>query len=256
SVIMLRQAQLNPWGSRKGLLVLRGVIGTGALFCVFAALAQLPLAPATVLQYLQPTFTALLAWLLLKETVGATVLGAAVLGWLAVVILSSPSELMGLLGPAGTALLGQSGAGLPLSGVVLAIAGALLSACAYVSVRALGRTEHPLVIVFYFPLVGLVMTAPLVLLQPVMPSGWEVLALVGVGLFTQLGQIGITKGLLGMPAARATAMSYVQVPLAALWGWLWFQEPLDPDTATAAALVLLATLLSLRRSHPSRAVGR
>jgi drug/metabolite transporter (DMT)-like permease len=104
--------------------------------------------------------------------------------------------------------------------------------------------------------VGLVMTAPLVLLQPVMPSGWEVLALVGVGLFTQLGQIGITKGLLGMPAARATAMSYVQVPLAALWGWLWFQEPLDPDTATAAALVLLATLLSLRRSHPSRAVGR
>ncbi|MEN9768099.1 MAG: hypothetical protein RLZZ32_2059 [Cyanobacteriota bacterium] len=256
SVIMLRQAQLNPWGSRKGLLVLRGVIGTGALFCVFAALAQLPLAPATVLQYLQPTFTALLAWLLLKETVGATVLGAAVLGWLAVVILSSPSELMGLLGPAGTALLGQSGVGLPLSGVVLAIAGALLSACAYVSVRALGRTEHPLVIVFYFPLVGLVMTAPLVLLQPVMPSGWEVLALVGVGLFTQLGQIGITKGLLGMPAARATAMSYVQVPLAALWGWLWFQEPLDPDTATAAALVLLATLLSLRRSHPSRAVGR
>jgi drug/metabolite transporter (DMT)-like permease len=209
-----------------------------------------------VLQYLQPTFTALLACLLLKETVGATVLGAAVLGWLAVVILSSPSELMGLLGPAGTALLGQSGAGLPLSGVVLAIAGALLSACAYVSVRALGRTEHPLVIVFYFPLVGLVMTAPLVLLQPVMPSGGEVLALVGVGLFTQLGQIGITKGLLGMPAARATAMSYVQVPLAALWGWLWFQEPLDPDTATAAALVLLATLLSLRRSHPSRAVGR
>ena len=244
SIVMLRQAQLNPWGHRRVLLVLRGVIGTGALLCVFAALAQLPLAAATVLQYLQPTFTALLAWLLLGERVGPRILLAALLGWLAVVVLSNPMELAALLGAAATPL--------PAAGVLLAIAGAVLSACAYVSVRALGRTEHPLVIVFYFPLVGLVLTTPLVLLQPVWPTAWEALALVGVGLFTQLGQLGVTNGLLGLPAARATALSYGQVPLAALWGWLFFSEALDPDTALAAALVLAATLLSLRR----RAAGR
>ena len=255
SVAMLRQAGLNPWGERRGLLVLRGVIGTGALLCVFAALAQLPLAPATVLQYLQPTFTAVLAWLVLRERIGLRMLLAALLGWLAVLALSNPNELMALLGPLGR-WLGQWQQPLPWEGVLLAIAGALLSACAYVSVRALGRTEHPLVIVFYFPLVGLVLTLPLVALQPVWPTAWEVLALVGVGLFTQLGQIGVTKGLLGMPAGRATAMSYGQVPLAALWGWWFFREPLDPDTAVAAGLVLAATLLSLRRSPPSRAADR
>ena len=252
SIAMLKQAGLNPWGQRRGLLVLRGVIGTGALLCVFAALAQLPLAPATVLQYLQPTFTALLAWLLLRERVGPRVLLAALLGWLAVVLLSNPSELMELLGPIASGWLEGSAAPLPLGGVLLAIAGALLSACAYVSVRALGRTEHPLVIVFYFPLVGLVLTAPLVLLQPVWPTAWEALALVGVGLFTQLGQLGVTNGLLGMPAARATALSYGQVPLAALWGWWFFGEALDPDTTLAMALVLAATLLSLRRSAKDR----
>ncbi|MBU6353960.1 MAG: DMT family transporter [Cyanobacteria bacterium REEB498] len=255
SVVMLRQAGLEPWGERRGLLVLRGVIGTGALLCVFAALAQLPLAPATVLQYLQPTFTAVLAWLVLRERIGLRMLLAALLGWLAVLALSNPQELMGLLGPLGT-WLGQRQQPLPWGGVLLAIAGALLSACAYVSVRALGRTEHPLVIVFYFPLVGLVLTLPLVALQPVWPTAWEALALVGVGLFTQLGQIGVTKGLLGMPAGRATAMSYGQVPLAALWGWWFFREPLDPDTAVAAGLVLAATLLSLRRSRPSGAGDR
>ncbi|MBM5788545.1 MAG: DMT family transporter [Vulcanococcus sp.] len=255
SVVMLRQAGLEPWGERRGLLVLRGVIGTGALLCVFAALAQLPLAPATVLQYLQPTFTAVLAWLVLRERIGLRMLLAALLGWLAVLALSNPQELMGLLGPLG-AWLGQRQQPLPWGGVLLAIAGALLSACAYVSVRALGRTEHPLVIVFYFPLVGLVLTLPLVALQPVWPTAWEALALVGVGLFTQLGQIGVTKGLLGMPAGRATAMSYGQVPLAALWGWWFFREPLDPDTAVAAGLVLAATLLSLRRSRPSGAGDR
>ena len=250
SVAMLRQAGLNPWGERRGLLVLRGVIGTGALLCVFAALAQLPLAPATVLQYLQPTFTALLAWWLLRERVGPRILLAALLGWLAVVVLSNPTELAGLLGPLAKLLLGTEARPLPLAGVLLAIGGAVLSACAYVSVRALGRTEHPLVIVFYFPLVGLALTAPLVALQPVWPTAWEALALVGVGLFTQLGQLGVTNGLLGMPAARATALSYGQVPLAALWGWLFFQEALDPDTALAAGLVLAATLLSLKRSRP------
>jgi drug/metabolite transporter (DMT)-like permease len=246
SIVMLRQAGLEPWGQRRGLLVLRGVIGTGALLCVFAALAQLPLAAATVLQYLQPTFTALLAWLLLRERVGVRVVLAALLGWLAVVVLSNPAELSGLVGALG----GETA--LPLAGVLWALGGALLSACAYVSVRALGRSEHPLVIVFYFPLVGLVLTLPLVALQPVWPTAWEALALLGVGLFTQLGQIGVTKGLLGMPAARATAMSYGQVPLAALWGWLFFHEALDPDTTLAAGLVLAATLLSVRRSAAGR----
>ena len=184
--------------------------------------------------------------MLLKERLGAKVWIAALLGWIAVVILSNPMELASLLGPLGGGWIGVQANPLPWPGVLLALAGAILSACAYVSVRALGRTEHPLVIVFYFPLVGLLLTAPLVLLEPVWPSAWELLALVGVGLFTQLGQIGITKGLLGMPAARATAMSYGQVPLAALWGWLLFQEPLDPDTTTAALLVLAATLLSLK----------
>jgi len=248
SLAMLRQAGLNPWGQRRGLLVLRGVIGTAALLCVFAALALLPLAPATVLQYLQPTFTALLAWLLLRERIGLRMVLAALLGMLAVVVLCSPQELSGLLGRGGPAL--------PLAGIALAIAGALLSACAYVSVRALGRSEHPLVIVFYFPLVGLVLTLPAVLLQPVWPSPSQALALLGVGLFTQLGQIGITRGLLGMPAGRATAMSYGQVPLAALWGWWFFREPLDPDTALAGGLVLAATLLSLRRAPRGAAGGR
>ncbi|NBW62477.1 MAG: hypothetical protein EBR33_04600 [Synechococcaceae bacterium WB4_1_0192] len=190
SVLMLRQAGLSPWGNRRWLLVLRGAIGTGALLCVFAALEQLPLAPATVLQYLQPTITALLAWLLLKERLGGRIILAALLGWLAVVLLSSPAELSGLLGPLAGTLLGHSSMPLPLTGVLLALGGAVLSACAYVSVRALGRSEHPLVIVFYFPLVGLVLTLPAVIAEPVLPSMREALALVGVGLFTQLGQIG------------------------------------------------------------------
>jgi len=49
---LLWAAGVGPWGQRRGLLALRGITGSLALFCVYAALAVLPLATATLLQYL------------------------------------------------------------------------------------------------------------------------------------------------------------------------------------------------------------
>ena len=156
---------------------------------------------------------------------------------------------------AGLAALDLAHGGLPQAAVLLAVAGALLTALAYVSVRALGRSEHPLVVIFYFPLVGLVLTLPLVAANPIVPTGPELVALVGVGLFTQLGQLGLTKGLMGLPAARATALSYVQVPLASLWGLWFFHDRPSPDSLLAALLVLAATVISLR-SRPVAATDQ
>jgi drug/metabolite transporter (DMT)-like permease len=243
---LLRRAGIDPWGRRRGLLLWRGAIGTVALACVYAALATLPLASATVLQYLYPTFTALLAWLVLGERIGGRVGAAMLLGWAGVLLVAQPAQLFS----GGTPL-----APLP---VLVAVAGALTTAIAYVSVRSLGRSEHPLVIVFYFPLVAVPLSLPFVVLDPVVPTPTELLWLLGVGLFTQLGQVSLTRGLTALPAARATAISYVQVVFAGAWGWLLFEEGIDPATIGGAALVLLATLISLssRRSDLEGAADR
>jgi drug/metabolite transporter (DMT)-like permease len=186
SLWLLRLARLSPWGERRGLLVLRGVLGTAALYCVYGAIQALPLGAATVIQYLHPTFTALLAWLLLGERLSARILVAIGLGWLGVWLLTHPLRLDpshfpaphwmnphgvaphwvapqvgGLpLGPlplpglppehlqpgadqTGLAAAQLAQGGLPQAGVLLAVAGALLTALAYVSVRALGRSEDP-----------------------------------------------------------------------------------------------------------------
>jgi drug/metabolite transporter (DMT)-like permease len=91
-----------------------------------------------------------------------------------------------------------------------------------------------------------------VLAQPIVPNGSELLWLVGVGLFTQMGQIGVTRGLMGLPAARATAIGYGQVPIAALLGVLLLGETIPTNLWLAAILVLAATLLSIRRQRPIR----
>ena len=119
------------------------------------------------------------------------------------------------------------------------------SALAYVSVRKLSTTEHPLVIILYFPLVSIPLTLPAVLQNGVWPSpgdwGW----LLGVGILTQLGQIWVTQGLSRLPAARATSLNYVQVLFAAGWGWIWFNESITAFTCMGAALVLSASFISL-----------
>lgn len=225
---MLRAAGLSPWGQRRWLLALRGLIGSIALACVFGALTLLPLATATVLQYLYPTLSAVAGWRWLGERLGRRLLLAIPLGWLGVWLVCAPP------GAAASAL-----------GVLLALAGAGLTALAYVSVRELGRTEPALVIMLWFPLTSLPLSLPFVALDPVLPQGAEWLWLLGVGVFTQLGQMGLTWGLVRLPVAPATALGYAQVPFAALWGWLWFAEDLAPATALGAGLILAATLLSL-----------
>ena len=237
---LLHRAGIPAWGKRRWLLIWRGVIGTAALLCVYAALAALPLAAATVLQYLYPPFTALLAWLMLGEPIGKRVLAAMALGWLGVLLVAQPAGLL------------QGGATLALVPVLIAVAGALFTAFAYVSVRSLGTSEHPLVIVFYFPLVALPLSLPLVALNPVLPTPAELLWLVGVGVFTQLGQVYLTRSLTALPAARATAISYVQVLFAGGWGWLLFGESIDSWTIAGAGLVLAATLVSLSHSQQQK----
>ena len=237
---LLHRAGIPAWGKRRWLLIWRGAIGTAALVCVYAALAALPLAAATVLQYLYPPFTALLAWLMLGEPIGKRVLAAMALGWLGVLLVAQPAGLL------------QGGATLALVPVLIAVAGALFTAFAYVSVRSLGTSEHPLVIVFYFPLVALPLSLPLVALNPVLPTPVELLWLVGVGVFTQLGQVYLTRSLTALPAARATAISYVQVLFAGGWGWLLFGESIDNWTIAGAGLVLAATLVSLSHSQQQK----
>jgi len=231
SWLLLRRRGLSPWGTHRGLLFLRGLLGGLALACVFYSVTVLPLADATVLQYLYPTFTALLAALILGERAGRGVLVASIVSLAGVVMVSKPSVLLGTTAPA-----------LDPVHVAVAIAGAVLTALAYIDVKRLASLEHPLVIVFWFPLVTVPLTVPTLIGSFVWPQGIEWLWLLGVGVCTQAGQVLFTSGLLYESATRATALTYLQVVFAAMWGALFFGEVPDATTALGAMLVVSGAL--------------
>jgi drug/metabolite transporter (DMT)-like permease len=230
SYALLRQARLYPWGRNKRLLIGRGVFGFVALSLYYFSVVNLPLADASVIQYTNPVWVVLLAALLLGERAGigqVLVLAACLAG---VLLITQPSFLFG------------GDARLPPLYVGLALFGAFCSACAYVTIRKL-TDEHPLVIVFYLPLITVIGTVPLIGPAALWPTPFEWLVLAGIGVTTQIAQIYMTRGLQLEPAGRATAVGYLQIVFAGLWGALFFAEYPDAWSLTGAVLIIGSTLL-------------
>jgi len=237
SYVMVRRAELAPWGNERGRLVVRGVVGFGGLTCYYAALAHLPLAEATTIQNTTPLLTALLAWWILHERVGWSTAIAIAFGIAGVSLIVSPS-----------------GSGVDPVGLVFAFGAAGCSAIAYVTVRQLARTEHPLVIVFYFPLVATPLAIPWAVVDWVTPTGTEWLLLVGIGITTQVGQVFLTMGLMTERAGRATSVGYLQVIFAMAWQSLLFDDPPTITTLVGAALIVAGTLAVASVGKGERAI--
>ncbi|TMQ17630.1 MAG: DMT family transporter [Deltaproteobacteria bacterium] len=237
SYAMVRRAGLSPWGNQRMSLVLRGVLGFGGLTCYYIALSRLPLADATTLQNVTPVLTAVLAWWLIGEPISGSTAAAIAFGIAGVALIIRPS-------------------GDPLDpvGIGVAMGAVVCSSFAYVTVRKLGRTEHPLVIVFYFPLVATPLTLPWMLSAFVMPRPLDWLLLLGLGIATQIGQVFLTKALMIESASRATTVGYLQVAFAMVWQLLVFGDLPTPWTIAGAGLILGGTLLVAQM--PSWLAGR
>lgn len=230
----IRRKRIATFGIRKGLLFMRGLVGSLTLVCVYYAITQLPLAEATVLQYLYPVITAALALFFLNEKLHWTLVLSIILSFSGVLLIVRPDFLFGDLAPE-----------LSYLAVLAGLSGAFGSAVAYVLVRKLSQTEDSSVIVFYFPLIALPFSLLLLGDDFVVPSLKACGILLMVGIFTQIGQICLTKALQAETAGRATAFSYAQVVFATLFGWALFDEVPDFWFVCGAVLILSGTLVNL-----------
>lgn len=236
SYLAVRWIGKSPWGDNKALLTLRGLLGFGGLSCFYFALTKLPLADATVIQYTNPVITALLAALFLDESLGGAEVLGALLSLGGVTLIAKPSFLF------------SDTAGLSLLYVGVALMGALFSAAAYTVVRKLRETEHPFVVVFYFPLIatlGSIPTAAATNATWPTPLEWVYL-IIGIGFSAQIAQILLTQGLHKERAGRAMAMTYLQIVFAAIWGMFFFQEFPGLLSILGALLVISGTIVVAR----------
>ncbi|MGH7541960.1 MAG: DMT family transporter [Gemmatimonadota bacterium] len=238
----LRAAGISPWGTRKGLLTIRGILGFAALSAFFYVVVHLPLADATVIHYTNPVFTSVIAALVLAEPIRARDAASLLFSLAGVILIARPGFLFG-----------DGASGLDARAVGVALAGAVLSAAAYVVVRRLGQTEHHLVIVHYFAIVTTILAIPTAAPALVWPSPLAWLGLLGVGIATHIAQVLMTRGLALEPAGRAMTAGYVQIVFAAVWGLAFFGEVPDPAAGIGALLIIGSTWALGRGAGSARA---
>ncbi|WP_404974119.1 DMT family transporter [Vibrio campbellii] len=237
SYLDVKRKGISVWGNNKPLLFARGAVGTMALMCVYYSVTTLPLAEATIFQYIHPVFTALLAVFFLKERIQSSTFICIALCLLGVYAMVRPET-----GP-------DAEHALPMFSVMIAILGAFGSSIAYVIVRKLSQTEDSSVIIFYFPLVALPASILLIGDQFVMPDLYLTMMLVLVGVFTQIGQLGLTKAMQTQEAGKASAYSYVQIIFSVVLGIVFFGELPSAWTYLGGALIVAGALINVFGQH-------
>ena len=238
--LLLLKNHINPWGEQKRLLLIRGFLGTIALFCIFKALTILPIATATVIQYIYPTFTVIFAYFILKEYVFKRIVFSVIIGWLGIILVTQPEWKT------------TSNSIETLIAIAIAILGALMTSLAYICVRKLSEKENPLVIIYYFPLVSIPISLTLIINNFVLPTGTDWIWILGIGFFTQIGQLCITEGLRLIPAGQATSLNYSQVIFSSIGGVFLFQEALTSEIFLGGLCVLISTIISMNTIRNSQ----
>tara|TARA_B100001741_G_C16554711_1_gene601750 strand:+ start:5882 stop:6715 length:834 start_codon:yes stop_codon:yes gene_type:complete len=227
SVAMLQKLAIPLLGNNKKILLMRGVFGTTALLLFFYTLQNIPLASAVTLQYLSPIFTALFAAIFLKEKM-------QIKQWLYFGI----SFI-------GVALIKGFDERISLTFMLIGICSAMLSGMAYTCIRKLKDTEHPVVVVLYFPLVAIPIMSVLSYLNWVTPKSTDWLYLVLMGLFTQIAQILMTRGIQSGIANKMISLKYVGTIYALGIGYILFGESYGILSLLGIAMVIFGVVLNL-----------
>lgn len=207
----------------------RCVIGLMSMLCGFWAISQLPLAQAVSLSYSTPLFVTIGAVFALGETVRARRWSAVLIGFLGVMLIVRPGFVA--LTP----------------GVLAALMGAFLSAGTAISIKYLSRTEQPDAIVLMTTLLWVPLSLPAALWVWEWPSaaGWLWVAITGA--LGTAGHMLWTRAFRLGEISALTPISFMQLPIVAIAGFLLFGESIDRWTVAGALVIFGANAYIAQR---------
>lgn len=218
-VLRARGISFRPGG--PVLLGARSLFGIAGMLAYFIAVENMPLAEAVTINKLSPFFVLILSWLFLGERLKKIQILAVFLGFAGVIVILKPVSIPITL-PAGFAILS-----------------ALFAGSAYTTLRALRKTDRPLLVVFWFSAATTLFFLPFVILGRVIPDLRSLVFLVCIGLSGTAGQLLMTKAYRCAPGGEVAIYGYLSVLFSMLWQILIFDSVPDAAVFTGAGLILI-----------------
>jgi len=235
-VFVLGKRDILVIQSKPAAIGVRAVVGAISLITTFAAYSLMPMAETTVLLFTASLFIPVLGVIFLHEKVGPYRWAAVAIGFIGVVIMTSPAGSVNGLG------------------VTVALIAALMHATLQIILRYLGKFERPETVAFYFLVIGTLVTALPLPFVAVIPTVAELPLLLGLGLSGAAAQWLLSVAFRNAPAAIVTVFNYSGIVWATFFGWLiWNDWPL-PAVLAGAAVVIASNGLVIWRESRTRTI--
>ncbi|MSP88271.1 MAG: DMT family transporter [Alphaproteobacteria bacterium] len=229
-----------PWIVRSGPQILaterlgqhfvRAVFGALGMWCWVFGVKYLSLATFTAISFTRPLWMPFTAWLMLGERVNKRRGFLILFGFAGVLIAARPDMVLDVV-------------------VLVAILGGALSSVTMAQVKQLTATEPSVRIVFYSSVFGTLLGLPFAIADWATPSLVQLAWLALSAITAAAGQYCVARAATIGDATVITPIDFLQLPFAALAGFMIFTELPDLLTFAGAAIILLATLAIAREEQ-------
>jgi drug/metabolite transporter (DMT)-like permease len=227
--IALRHGAATIRTRRLRLHAVRALVHLGGQFCWMYAIAALALATVFAIEFTMPVWTALLAFAFLGERL-------------------TPNRIVMLvLGLAGIAIILRPGVGPFHPAALVMLFGALLYAGNMIFTKSLSATDSAIAVTFWMSVVQAPLTLAAAVPQWVAPHGVDLPWIAGIGAGSFAAHYSMTRAMKQADATVVVPIDFSRLPLIAVVGALFYNEPFDPMVLVGAAVIFAGTYYSLSR---------
>ena len=227
ALVLVIKTKHKVFGKKENrkFLLLRSLLGLCGVVLYFYSINNLFLADSSMLNKLSPFFVTIFAGIFLKERITKFRIIALFVIFSAAMLIIKPKFDLSIL-PAASGFFS-----------------AMFAGAAYTLVRFLGGKEEPQIIVFWFSLISVVFTLPLMLFDFKVPGFSQLIFLLGTGIFAAGGQFGLTLAYKFAKASEVTVYNYTNIIFAVIIGYfIWWEVP-DFQSILGGILIISVSLL-------------
>ena len=236
--IILRRGKAAFATTRPGILFFRSAAGTLGMILSFYAFQKMPLADANALSFTRTLWLVPLAAFVVRETVGPLRIGAAVVGFLGVLLMVRPG--------AG----GEFALGLPALAMLTA---SFLFALTITGMKVMTRDHSPTVLLVWAATLGFIFAIPGAFIAWRWPEPDDLALLCLMGVLGTITQACYIKGMQAGDAAAMAPIDYTRLVFTVAAGFLIFHELPSVWTMAGAGVVVASTLfITLREQQLAR----
>ncbi|MET0274541.1 MAG: DMT family transporter [Phenylobacterium sp.] len=224
--VMLKRGRAAFATTRPGLLFFRSSAGTIGLILSFYAFQKMPLADANALSFTRTLWLVPLAAFVVREHVGPLRIGAAVVGFLGVLLMVRPGQAGFVIGLPALAMLASS----------------FLFALTVTGMKVMTRDHSPTVLLVWAVTLGLVFSIPGAILTWRWPEPGDLVLLCLMGVIGTVTQGCYIKGMQIGDAAAMAPIDYSRLVFTVAAGVFLFHEVPSAWTMAGAGVVVASTL--------------